>query len=77
MIPASTSRDKVDGAATSFWQQLMADAISDPGELLTTLEFDPALIAEARAAAFRCVSRARVRPGRNSPRVCQATWCRA
>lgn len=39
------------GADGPGWQQLLADAVSDPRELCTLLELDPALILPAVAAA--------------------------
>lgn len=45
---ASTPRGGPDGPG---WQQLLADAVTDPRELCTLLELDPALVLPAVAAA--------------------------
>lgn len=39
------------GLAKQSWQHALSDLITDPEELLTLLELDPALLAAARAAA--------------------------
>ncbi len=46
MIPGTTVRRQ-----PPVWQTALADAISDPAELLQLLELDPALLPAARAAA--------------------------
>ena len=46
MIPGTTVRRQPSG-----WQTALADAITDPAELLQFLELDPALLPAARAAA--------------------------
>jgi EF-P beta-lysylation protein EpmB len=48
MIPASS---KARQPAAPSWQQELAQAITDPSELLTVLGLDPALLGAARAAA--------------------------
>lgn len=40
-------------AAPARWQRLLADAITDPAELLTLLQLDPALLPAAQRAADR------------------------
>jgi len=51
--PGAISLDSLakQGASGSRWQQLLADAITDPGELCTLLDLDPALVLPAIAAA--------------------------
>ncbi len=46
MIPGTTARRQ-----PPLWQMALADAITDPAELLRLLELDPALLPAARAAA--------------------------
>lgn len=46
MIPGTRVRRQLSG-----WQTALADAITDPAELLQLLELDPALLPAARAAA--------------------------
>jgi len=53
MIPGTTVRRQ-----PPVWQTALADAISDPAELLQLLELDPALLPAARAAAARLPLRA-------------------
>lgn len=50
MIPTTPSARQTSAAARS-WQQDFADAISDPAELLSALELDPAWLPAARRAA--------------------------
>jgi EF-P beta-lysylation protein EpmB len=52
----ATAQEPAQGAGTApmprrRWQQLLAEAITDPAELCTVLELDPALIAPAINAA--------------------------
>ena len=44
---------KMPARQISAWQRELAQAITDPAELLRTLELDPALLPAARAATFR------------------------
>ncbi|MFO7640693.1 MAG: EF-P beta-lysylation protein EpmB [Candidatus Competibacteraceae bacterium] len=53
MITAKTPARQI-----SAWQRELAQAITDPAELLMILELDPALLPEARAAAVRFPLRA-------------------
>jgi len=53
MITAKTPTRQI-----STWQRELAQAITDPAELLRTLELDPALLPAARAAAARFSLRA-------------------
>jgi len=48
IAPAAAAQKGADGPG---WQQLLADAVSDPRELCTLLELDPALVLPALAAA--------------------------
>ena len=52
MIAASSNSGQTQPISfRSGWQQLLADAITDPAELCRTLDLDPALLAPALAAA--------------------------
>lgn len=48
IAPAAAAQKGADGPG---WQQLLADAVSDPRELCTLLELDPALVLPALTAA--------------------------
>ncbi len=54
MIAASSKSDQLQGNVESIprirWQQLLADAVTDPVELYRLLDLDPALIANASPA---------------------------
>lgn len=49
--PAAAASPSTPAAGEPRWQQLLADAISDPLELCAILELDPALVLPALAAA--------------------------
>jgi EF-P beta-lysylation protein EpmB len=52
MIAATSPASQFESASHKLhWQQLLADAITDPAELCATLGLDPALVAPAFAAA--------------------------
>lgn len=51
MIAVSRNPDQMIPRATPRWQQLLAQAVSDPGELCALLALDPALIAPALQAS--------------------------
>lgn len=52
MIAASTHSDQQTGkTVVPLWQRLLANAITDPAELLAELELDPGLLPAARLAA--------------------------
>jgi EF-P beta-lysylation protein EpmB len=49
--PQPADSEPKQAAAGRRWQQLLADAITDPGELCALLDLDPALVLPAIAAA--------------------------
>jgi EF-P beta-lysylation protein EpmB len=49
--PASQKRMEPTAALARRWQQVLADAITDPAELLSILQLDPALLPAAKRAA--------------------------
>lgn len=51
MIAATSLASQFDPVRERRWQQLLADAITDPAELCATLGLDPALVAPAFAGA--------------------------
>ena len=47
----TSQHDPIPLRSSPGWQQLLADAVTDPGELCTLLDLDPALVLPAMAAA--------------------------